>query len=277
VSGAELAERAELQAEKFGVEMMVPCRAVGLSERDGFHVVALEGGDELVARSVILALGVQYRRLPIPQLADYEGAGVAYAVDVARAQLAPGEPAVVVGGANSAGQAALTLAEEGHHVFLVVRGETLETDMSRYLRERIARDPAIEVMLGHEVRALAGDGRLQCVNVERTRTGERSCLDAAAMVVLIGAQPPTEWLAAELALDDDGFVRTGPALGRAVAQREPWRTLDRAPLHVEASRPGVFAIGDVRSGSTKMVAPAAGDGGMAARFASEHLAPAPAR
>jgi thioredoxin reductase (NADPH) len=277
VAGAELAERARLQASKFGVEVMVPCRAVGLSERDGFHVVALEGGDELLARCVILALGVHYRRLPIPQLADYEGAGVTYAVDVARAQLAPGEAAVVVGGANSAGQAALTLAEEGHHVFLVYRGEKLETGMSRYLCERIAHDPAIDVMLGHEVRALTGHGRLQRVTVKQSGTGERRDLDANAMVVLIGAQPPTEWLAAELDLDDDGYILAGPALGSAIAQNEPWRTLDRAPFLVETSRPGVFAIGDVRSGATKMVAPATGDGGIAARLVSEHLARAPAR
>jgi thioredoxin reductase (NADPH) len=276
VSGAELTERAQLQASKFGVEMIVPSRAVGLSERDGFHVVALEGGNELLARSVILALGVQYRRLPIPQLADYEGAGVAYAVDVARAQLAPAEAAVVVGGANSAGQAALKLAEEGHHVFLVIRGEALEAGMSRYLCERIARDPAVEVMLGYEVRALAGDARVERVTVEQARTGERRELDASAMVVLIGAQPPTGWLAADLDLDNDGYVLTGPALGSAVAQHEPWRNLGRPPFHVETSRPGVFAVGDVRSGSTKMVAPAAGDGGMAARFVGEHLAPAPA-
>jgi thioredoxin reductase (NADPH) len=132
-------------------------------------------------------------------------------------------------------------------------------------------------MLGHEVRALTGDGRLERVTVEQTRTGERRELAASAMVVLIGAKPPTEWLAAELALNDDSYILTGPALGRAIAQHEPWQTLDRAPFHLETSRPGVFAIGDVRSGSTKMVAPAAGDGGMAARFAAEYLAPAPAR
>jgi thioredoxin reductase (NADPH) len=277
VSGAELAARAQVQASKFGVEVMVPCGAVGLRERGGFHVVALEGGDELVAGCVILALGVQYRRLPIPRLADYEGAGVAYAADVARTQLAPGEAAVVVGGANSAGQAALTLAEEGHRVFLVVRGETLETGMSRYLRERIAHDPEVDVMLGHEVRALAGDGRVEHVTVEEARSGERRELDAGAMVVLIGAQPPTDWLAPELAVDDDGYILTGPALGHGIAHHEPWRALDRAPFLVETSRPGVFAIGDVRCGSTKMVAPATGDGGMAARFANEHLARAPAR
>jgi thioredoxin reductase len=141
ISGAELAERARLQATKFRADIMVPRRAVALGERDGFHLAALEDGDELVARSVILALGVQYRRLPIPGLADYEGIGVAYAVDVARAQLESAVAAVVVGGANSAGQAALTLAEEGHRVFLVVRGPSLAQGMARYLRERLAPTP----------------------------------------------------------------------------------------------------------------------------------------
>ena len=277
VSGAELASRAQLQAAKFGAEILVPSRAVRLVERDGFHVVTLEDGDELVARGMILALGVHYRRLPIPHLADYEGRGVTYAVDVARAQLGPADAAVVVGGANSAGQAALTLAQEGHCVFLVVRATSLEAGMARYLRERIAADPAVEVMLGTEVRAVDGDGRIQRITVEETRTGERRTLEARAMVVLIGAEPPTEWLAAELALDDHGFILTGPALGRGVGQREPWRTLGREPYLVETSRPGVFAVGDVRSGSTKMVAPAAGEGGMAVRFLGEHLALSPVR
>jgi thioredoxin reductase (NADPH) len=272
VSGGELADRAQLQAKKFGAELLVPCRAVGLDERDGFHVVALEGGGELQARSVILALGVAYRRLPLPRLADYEGAGVAYAVDVARAELGAADAAVVVGGANSAGQAALTLAEDGHRVYLVVRAQALAAGMARYLRERIGREPTIEVLLGHEVRALAGDGRLEHVTVERTGAGEERTLDAGTMVVLIGARPPTEWLVDTLALDDGGFVLTGPALGRGLGEREPWLALGREPFLVESSRPGVFAIGDVRSGSTKMVAPAAGDGGMAVRFAGEHLA-----
>jgi thioredoxin reductase (NADPH) len=277
VSGAELASRAQLQAAKFGAEILVPSRAVRLGERDGFHVVALEDGVELMARGVILALGVQYRRLPIPDLANYEGRGVAYAVDVARAELRPGDAAVIVGGANSAGQAALTLAEEGHHVFLVVRATSLEAGMARYLRDRIAADPVVEVMLATEVRALGGNGRLEQVTVEDTRTGRQLALDAGALVVLIGAEPPTEWLAGELALDDHGFVLTGPALGRGLGQREPWRTLGREPFLVETSRPGVFAVGDVRSGSTKMVAPAAGEGGMAVRFLGEHLARNPVR
>lgn len=272
VSGAELASRAQLQAAKFGVESLVPSRAVQLGERDGFHVLVLENGEELVASGVILALGVHYRRLPIPHLAAYEGRGVAYAVDVARAELGTADTAIVIGGANSAGQAALTLAEGGHHVFLVVRASSLEASMARYLRERIAADSAVDVMLGSEVRGIGGDGHLERVDVEETATGEHRTLEARAMIVLIGAEPPTQWLADELALDDHGFILTGPALGRGLSQHDPWRTLGREPFLVETSRPGVFAVGDVRSGSTKMVAPAAGEGGMAVRFLGEHLA-----
>jgi thioredoxin reductase (NADPH) len=271
VSGAELTARAQLQAVKFGAEIIVPGRAVALAQRDGIHVVQLDDGGQLLARGVILALGVQYRRLPIPRLADYEGRGATYAVDVARTQLAPGDPAVVIGGANSAGQAALTLAEEGHHVDLVVRGASLAGSMARYLRDRIATNTNIEVILGSEVRTVDGKNHLEHVTIE-TATGQPRTLDARAMVVLIGAEPPTEWLAAELDLDDDGFVLTGPALGRGLGQQEPWKTLGREPFLVETSRPGVFAIGDVRSGSTKMVAPAAGEGGMAVRLLGEHLA-----
>jgi thioredoxin reductase (NADPH) len=277
LSGAELAERSLLQAEKFGVHVSVPSRAVGLGERDGFYVVTLEGGEELLAKVVVLALGVQYRRLPIEGLEAYEGNGIAYAVDVARGELALGEAAVVVGGANSAGQAALTLAEDGHHVFLVVRAESLAAGMARYLRDRIEHDPAVDVLLGHEVRAFSGGERLEQVIVEKTRSGERQTLAAGGMIVLIGAQPGTEWLAGEIALDKDGFILTGPQLGTLLAQREPWKTLGREPFLVETSRPGVFAVGDVRSGSTKMVAPSAGDGGMAVRFAGEHLARTAAR
>jgi len=201
---------------------------------------------------------------------------VAYAVDVARAQMDAGAIAIVVGGANSAGQAALTLSEEGHRVFLVVREPALVA-MAGYLRERLARDPAVEVLLGHEVRAVGGEARLEDVTVEMTSTGERRRLAAGAMVVLIGAEPPTSWLVGELVLDEDGSVLTGPALGAAVVQEDQWRTLDRKPFLVETSRPGVFAVGDVRSGSTRMIAPAVGDGGMAIRFLGEHLARTGAR
>jgi len=275
LSGAELAERARFQAEKFKVEILVPCRAVGLTERDGFHVVALDDGSELHARSVVLALGVQYRRLPIPRIEDYEGLGVAYAADSAREQLRPGDAAVVVGGANSAGQAALSLAEDGRHVYLVVRTDGLERSMARYLRDRIHLHSEVEVLLGHEVREIDGDGHVERVTVEHARTGDRRALRAGAVVVLIGAEARTGWLAGEIALDQEGFVLTGEQLAPGTRDRERWDNLRRSPFLLETSRPGVFAIGDVRSGSTRMVAPAVGEGGMAVRFVAEHLARSP--
>ena len=275
ISGAELAERAKIQAEKFNVHIMVPRRAVGLTERDGFHVVTLDDGAELLARSLILALGVQYRRLPISRIADYEGLGVAYAVDSAREQLRPGDAVVVVGGANSAGQTALSLVEDGRQVYLVVRADSLERSMARYLRDRIESDPKIEVLFGHQVQELSGEGHLERVTVGDERKGEPRTLKAGAMVVLIGAEPRTEWLCGQIALDDEGFVLTGPALSYSTHDRDRWDKLGRGPYLVETSRPGVFAVGDIRSGSTKMVAPAVGEGGMAVRFVAEHLARSP--
>jgi len=272
ISGAELAERSRIQADKFGVRFMIPRRVVGLAERDGFHELELDGGDELLARAVILALGVQYRRLPIPALADYEGLGVTYAIDSARQQLRPGDDAVVVGGANSAGQAALALADDGRRVYLVVRENTLARTMAAYLRERIANDPAVEVLLDHEVRSVEGEDHLERVEVGGTSSSDRRIVRAGALVVLIGATPHTDWLQGKVVLDADGFVLTGPALGNSHRHREPWNRLDRDPFLLETSLPGVFAVGDVRSGGTRMAAPAVGEGGMAVRLAAEHLA-----
>jgi thioredoxin reductase (NADPH) len=144
--------------------------------------------------------------------------------------------------------------------------------MARYLRDRIAATPDIEVLLEHEVRELAGEHHVEAVVVQNARTGEMRRIAAGGMIVLIGATPMTDWLAAEIALDTEGFVLTGPQLGRDLRDRDPWTGLGRGPYLVETSRPGVFAVGDVRSSSTKMVAPAVGEGGMAVRFAAEHLA-----
>jgi thioredoxin reductase (NADPH) len=272
ISGPELAERGRIQAEKFGVRFMIPRRAVGLSERGGFYRLELEDGEVLLTRAVILALGVQYRRLPVSGLADYEGLGVAYATDSAREQLRPGDDAVVVGGANSAGQAALSLAEDGRHVFLVARDDTLARTMAAYLRERIATDPAVEILLGHQVRGVGGEDHLERVEVEETASNVGRTLDAGALVVLIGATPSTRWLPDDVARDADGFVLTGPALGVGLRDLQPWNRLGRDPFLLETSLPGVFAVGDVRSGGTRMAAPAVGEGGMAVRFAAEHLA-----
>jgi thioredoxin reductase (NADPH) len=271
LSGVELAERAILQAQKFDVQMIVPCEAVGLDVRDGAHVITLDDGGKLTARAVILAVGIQYRRLPVPGLEAYEGVGVAYATATARQQLRPGDAVVVVGGANSAGQMALALAEEGRQVHLVARGRALAGSMAAYLRERISLEHKIEVHLQTEVRELSGDGHLELVTVEDAGAERRIDIEAGVMVVLIGAMPHTKWLQGIVDLDAEGFILTGPDLGVDAQLREPWAGLGRAPLMLETSRPGVFAVGDARSGSTRMVAPAAGDGGMAVRLAAEHL------
>src|SRR5262249_37730212 len=178
---------------------------------DGFHVVRLDVGAELVARSVILALGVQYRRLPVPSAADYEGLGIADAADVAREQLRPDDAAVVVGCADAAGQSSLPLAEEGRRVHLVVRGDGLERSMARYLRDRIADDPNVEVLLEHEVRELGGDGHLEWVTVADVRTGAQRTLAAGCVIVLIGAEPRTEWLPGPEPPAADGVLLPRPA------------------------------------------------------------------
>jgi len=154
---------------------------------------------------------------------------------------------------------------------MVVRANSLERSMARYLRDRIAAS-GLDVWLDSEVRALGGDQHLEQITVQRVGADERQTIDAGVLVVLIGAAPRTDWLPGTIGLDDEGFVRTGPSLPAGVADREPWLHLNRAPFLVETSLPGVFAVGDVRSGSTKMVAPAVGEGGMAVRFVAEHLA-----
>jgi thioredoxin reductase (NADPH) len=271
LSGAEFAERSLLQAEKFGARLAVPARATGLSEQSGYHQLMVEDGHRLVARTVIIATGVQYRRLEVPHLEDYEGIGVAYTSAGAGQQLAPRETAIVVGGANSAGQAALSLAARGHHVFLAVRASSLEQGMARYLIQRIAQEPDVEVIYRSEVREVQGDGRLERVIIRDTSTGIRRAFEAGAMFILIGAEPHTQWLAETLTLDDGGYVVTGPGLGAQLRDTAPWDALGREPYLLETSRPGVFAAGDVRSGSVKRVATAAGEGSMAVRFAQEYL------
>jgi thioredoxin reductase (NADPH) len=169
----------------------------------------------------------------------------------------------------------LSLAEDGRHVYLVVRADSLARSMARYLRDRIAKEPRVEVLFGQEIREIGGEGHVERVTVEHVRTGAHRTLPAGGVVVLIGAEARTAWLAGEVALDEDGFLLTGPQLPRGAHDRETWEKLGREPFLLETSRPGVFAAGDIRSGSTKMVAPAVGEGGMAVRFAAEHLARAP--
>jgi thioredoxin reductase (NADPH) len=266
ISGAELAERAAIQAGKFGARITVPAEAVGLDREDGHYRVRLADQRELLARAVIVASGARYRRLSVPRLEEFEPNSVYYAATLMEAQICAGDPIVVVGGGNSAGQATLFLSRFARELRLVIRGTSLTKDMSRYLADRIERSP-VEVLLESEVRELLGEDTLDGVVVEHRPTGEQRELPAKALFVFIGAQPHTRWLSGSVALDDHGFVLTGRAAdeGRRRADGAPSRSL------LETSSPGVLAVGDVRSGSIKRVASAVGEGSMAVRMAYEFL------
>ncbi len=277
ISGAELAERAVLQADKFGASTRIPATATALDRDDGHYVVRLDGGGSATARTVIVATGARYRRLPVPRLDEFEES-IFHAATAIEAHLCAGDAVVVVGGGNSAGQAALFLADHARSVRMVVREQTLDEFMSSYLADRILADGRIEVMVHHEVRELVGEqGVLEAVVVEDTGTGERERVEARELMVFIGADPCTGWLADAVGLDSGGYVLTGPSAAEGGA--EAFSEIGRAPLPMETSAPGVFAVGDVRSGSVKRVASAVGEGAMAVRLVHEHLSglTAPAR
>lgn len=271
VSGDEFAERALIQVLRFGATLLVPCTAIGLSERGEMYAVQLEGGEELVARSVIIAGGVSYRKLDAAGLEQFEGQGVFYTPLAAQDEVSPGGPVVIVGGGNSAGQAAVALADHGHRVTIVVRGNDLASSMSQYLINRIDQRPDIKVLFQSVVREAGGDNRLEQVVVEDLTTSARKTTPATALFVLIGAEPHTRWLDGTVDLDSHGFIMTGPALDRQIRQAQRWTVLSRDPYLLETSLPGVFAAGDVRSDSVKRVAAAVGEGSIAVRFVSEFL------
>jgi thioredoxin reductase (NADPH) len=271
ISGSDLAERASVQATRFGVRTVVPANARALRFEDGYHVVELDGAECLRARTVVLATGASYRRLNVARLADFEGAGVYYAATTVEAQMCAGDPVAVVGGGNSAGQAAVFLARHVIKVNLLVRRDDLAATMSRYLIDQIEATPGIELHRRTEVRELHGNGSLDAITVEDTNAGEMRRLPARATFVFIGADPCTGWLADALVTDEDGFVVTGQELTMTHLDLAG-DNRQRAPFVLETSRPGVFAVGDVRAGSIKRVASAVGEGAMAVRLAHEYLA-----
>jgi thioredoxin reductase (NADPH) len=269
ISGAELAERGVIQAEKFGAQISVQTAAVALEERDGHHAVCLDDGTAVEGLTILIATGARYRRLDVPRLEEFEGVSVYYAATSVEARTCVGGPAIVVGGGNSAGQAALFLAEHATKIHLLIRGDDLQESMSRYLVDQLQRHPRVEILHHAEVRELIGEGALQAVVVEDNQTGQRRALDARAMFVFIGAEPHVRWLGDQLTLDDHGFIVTGAAAIEA-AETPTWH-LGRSPFLLETSRPGIFAAGDVRSGSIKRVAAAVGEGSMSVRLVHEHL------
>ena len=265
ISGSELAHRAWEQAVLFGAEFVFTQRAVALQPHGDHRLVALSQDGTAVGRAVLVAAGVTYRRLGIPALDRLVGTGVFYGAAGAEAPALAGEQVYVVGGANSAGQAALHLARFAAQVTLLVRGGSLEAGMSDYLITQLQATPNVEVRLHTRVLDGHGQARLEALTVEDVRTGQREQVKATAVFVLIGAEPRTGWLREVLQLDDRGFVLTGRDL-----PARAW-PLGRAPLPFETSLPGVFAAGDVRYGSVRRVAGAAGEGAVAVGSVHQYL------
>jgi thioredoxin reductase (NADPH) len=265
ISGQELASRAYHQAEKFGAQVVVATGARKLTcDRKPYHL-ELEDGTRIPARTVIIATGAEYRRPEQLELRRFEGAGVYYGATFLEAQECREQEVVVVGGGNSAGQAAVFLAESAARVHLLVRGAGLAASMSRYLIRRIEDNPAIELRTHTEIVSLDGAGHLEAVGWRDGRTGETEVKPVRHVFVMTGARPATGWLNGCLALDEKGFIRTGADLTREDLTAAEW-TLQRPPHLLETSLPGVFAVGDVRAGNVKRVASAVGEGSIAVAF-----------
>ena len=269
ISGGDLTQRAAVQAQKFGASLSNPCTAVSLEEAAGNFVVSLTDGTDVPGRAVIVATGARYRKLDAARLEQFESRGVYYAATELEARSCAGSPVVVAGGGNSAGQAALFLANAGSAVTIVIRGPDLAANMSRYLVDRIEADKRISVRRSTRIMALEGDQFLTGVRIGGP--GGEETLAATALFSFIGAEPASEWLSGFATLDDHGFVLTDRSLGREhLGQR--WEKLGRSPLPFETSQPGLFAVGDVRSGSTKRVAAAVGEGSAAVSSVHAYLA-----
>ena len=266
ISGEDLTSRAAVQALRLGARLNAPCEVAGLRAEGSFHVVVLKDGSEIPTRAVIVASGARYQRLPVEDLERFEGAGVYYAATDLEARVCGGAPVVVIGGGNSAGQAALYLAQNNCAVTIAIRRKDLAQTMSHYLIERIEADPKIELITEVEVQALAGQDHLEQVTLAHRSTSRPREVGCNGLFCFIGARPATAWLSDSVLLDEHGFVLTDRQLSG------PRRADASDPLPFETSAPGVFAAGDVRHGSMKRVAAAVGEGSSAVRSVHERLA-----
>jgi thioredoxin reductase (NADPH) len=271
ISGGELARNAFIQAQRFGAQITVPCEVRSLGLDGGDRIVTLVDGTRLRTRCVLVASGVAYRRLEVPRFADFDGAGIYYAATEMEARMCRGEEVVVVGAGNSAGQAIVYLARQARKVNVLVRGDSLGASMSRYLVDRVESLENVTVHLGARVTALDGDGHLSAVHA-RLKDGEERTFATTSLFLFIGADPNSTWLRGCVELDKKGFVLTGTSLPPGTAELERWKAAGRMPFLLETSLPGVFAAGDVRSGSVKRVASAVGEGSMSVSFVHAHIA-----
>jgi thioredoxin reductase (NADPH) len=269
ISGQELTARAFTQAQKFGAELMIAEGATRLDCNSKAYTIEVDNGPRVPAHTVIIATGAEYRKLPLENIRQFEGVGVYYGATFVESQLCEGEEVVVVGGGNSAGQAAVFLAQTASKVHVLVRSNGLAESMSRYLIRRIEESPVIELRTCTELTALQGNGHLERVRWRKDREPDESH-DIRHVFVMTGASPSTQWLSGCLALDARGFIKTGADISREELGAAKW-PLARAPFLLETSRPGVFAVGDVRAGNIKRVASAVGEGSIAVSFVHQAL------
>ena len=270
ISGQELTARAYTQAQKFGAQLMVAKGAQRLACERKPYAIEIDGEQRVLARTVVIASGAEYRKLALENLSQFEGAGVYYGATFMEAQLCGGEEVIVVGGGNSAGQAAVYLAQTARRVHVLIRSGGLAESMSRYLIRRIEDNPTIDLRTHTELIALEGNDHLERVTWRDRQTGTVETLDIRHVFVMTGASPSTKWLEDCVVLDAKGFIKTGPDLSRDELAAAEW-PLARPPYLLETSLPGVFAVGDVRGGNVKRVASAVGEGSIAVAFVHQVL------
>jgi len=270
LSGADLTRRAVAQAQRFGVEILTPQEVVSVKVKDMYRVVQLGDGSEVSCHALLIATGVQYRKLDAPGIDPLTGAGVYYGAAITEALATKGQDVFVIGAGNSAGQAALYLSGFARSVTILVRGESLASSMSKYLTDRIAETPNIAVRPHSTVAGVSGENKLEAITLADTVSGEKQTVPAAALFIFIGAQPRTEWVASLTDRDDQGFLLTGADLAHDGQRPKGW-VAGRDPFLLETNVPGIFVAGDVRHQSMKRIASAVGEGAMAVSFVHRYL------
>lgn len=270
LSGADLARRAVEQADRFGAEILSPQEVTGIRLQNPYRFVKLKDGTELSCHALLIATGVSYRKLDVPGIEKLTGAGVYYGAAMSEARSFSGQDVFIVGGANSAGQAAIYFSRYARSVTILVRGNSLAKDMSQYLINEIETTRNIKVQAFSSVVEAHGEASLEAISVANSKTGEVQTVPAKAIFIFIGAMPRTDWLAGVVERDAQGFILSGPALPRTNHYPKGW-TLERDPFWLETNVPGVFVAGDVRSSSIKRVASGVGEGAMAVQFIHHYL------
>jgi len=270
LSGGDLARRGVVQAQRFGVEILSPQEAVGVRIEGPYRIVKLADGNEISCHALMIASGVQWRRLEAPGIDSLQGAGVYYGGGATEAMACKGETVYVVGGANSAGQAAMNFSKYAERVVILLRGDSLASTMSQYLIDQIKATPNIQLWTHASVAEVHGGTHLEEISVLCSDTGKVERVPASAMFIFIGALPRTDWLANVVERDDRGFILTGPDLLQGAQRPKAW-SLDRDPFLLETNVPGVFAVGDARHGSIKRVASVVGEGSVAVQFIHQYL------